>query len=84
MYKRQEAEARKRQANIIAEERSQKYEQIKIIDNIKKELEQVKKEKDAAVKCIEDIEDAFNFQRVSAIGLRISEWRDLEEEAWTD
>lgn len=74
-----EAEARKKQADIITEERSQKYEQIKIIDNLKKELEQVKKERDAAVKCIEDIEAAFNFQRVSAIGLRISEWRGLEE-----
>lgn len=38
-----EAEARKKQADIITEERSQKYEQIKIIDNLKKELEQVKK-----------------------------------------
>ena len=37
-----EAEARKKQADIITEERSQKYEQIKIIDNLKKELEQVK------------------------------------------
>ena len=45
-----EAEARKKQADIITEERSQKYEQIKIVDSLKKELEQVKKERDAAVK----------------------------------
>ena len=44
------------------------------------ELEQVKRERDAAVKYIEEIEDAFNFQRMSAIGLRISEWRGLKKE----
>lgn len=44
------------------------------------ELEQVKAERDAAVKCIEKIEDALNFQRMSAIGLRISEWRGQKED----
>ena len=44
------------------------------------ELEQVKRERDAAVKCIEEIEDALNFQRMSAIRLRISEWRGQKED----
>lgn len=47
---------------------------------IRAELEKVTRERDAAVKCIEEIEDALNFQRMSAIGLRISEWRGLPEE----
>ena len=44
------------------------------------ELEQVKRERDAAVKCIKEIEDALNFQRISAISLRISEWRGQKED----
>ena len=43
------------------------------------ELEQVKRERDAAVKCIKEIEDALNFQRILAISLRISEWRGQKE-----
>ena len=51
-----------------------------LVPELRAELEQVKRERDAAVKCIEEIEDALNFQRMSAIGLRISEWRGLPEE----
>ena len=47
-----EAEARKKQADIISEERIRRYEQIRVIDNLKKELEQIKKERDAAMKFI--------------------------------
>ena len=50
-----------------------------LCENLHAELEQVKAERDAAVKCIEEIEDALNFQRISAIGLRISEWRGQED-----
>ena len=49
-------------------------------EKLRAELEQVKAERDAAVKCIEKIEDALNFQRMSAIGLRISEWRGQKED----
>ena len=49
-------------------------------EKLRAELEQVKAERDAAVKCIEEIEDALNFQRMSAIGLRISEWRGQKED----
>ena len=49
-------------------------------EKLRDELEQVKAERDAAVKCIEEIEDALNFQRMSAIGLRISEWRGQKED----
>ena len=45
-----------------------------------KELKRVKAERDAAVKCIGEIEDALKFQRISAIGLRISEWRNTKED----
>lgn len=37
-------------------------------------------ERDAAVNCIKEIEDALNFQRISAISLRISEWRGQKED----
>ena len=50
------------------------------MDCLRAELKQVKAERDAAVKCIEEIEDALNFQRMSAIGLRISEWRGQKED----
>ena len=49
-------------------------------EKLRAELEQVKRERDAAVKCIEEIEDALNFQRMSAIRLRISEWRGQKED----
>ena len=49
-------------------------------EKLRAELEQVKAERDAAVKCIEEIEDALNFQRMSAIGIRISEWRGQKED----
>ena len=49
-------------------------------EKLRAELEQVKAERDAAGKCIEEIEDALNFQRMSAIGLRISEWRGQKED----
>ena len=49
-------------------------------EKLRAELEQVKAERDAAVKCIEEIEDALNFQRMSGIGLRISEWRGQKED----
>ena len=51
------------------------------LDHISRaELEQVKRERDAAVNCIKEIEDALNFQRISAISLRISEWRGQKED----
>lgn len=49
------------------------------LEKVAAELEQVKRERDAAVKCIKEIEDALNFQRMSAIGLRISEWCGKKE-----
>lgn len=42
--------------------------------------EKAERERDAAVECIEEIEDALNFKRISAIGLHISEWRGQKEE----
>lgn len=41
---------RKKQANIIEEMRGQKHEMISCIDQLKYELEQVKMERDAAIK----------------------------------
>ena len=38
-------------------------------------LERAEAERDAAVRCIDDISEALTFQRITAIGLRISEWR---------
>ena len=51
-----------------------------LIKQLRTELEQVKQERDAAVNCIKEIEDALNFQRISAISLRISEWRGQKED----
>lgn len=50
-------------------------------ESVRKWLKQpIERERDAAVKCIEEIEDALNFKRMSAIGLRISEWRGRKKE----
>ena len=49
-------------------------------EKLRAKLEQVKIERDAAVECIGEIEDALKFQRISAIGLRISEWRNTKED----
>lgn len=50
------------------------------IEELLARAEKAERERDAAVKCIEEIEDALNFQRISAIGLRISEWRGQKED----
>ena len=46
----EEVKRRKKQANIIEEMRGQKHEMISRIDQLKYELEQVKMERDAAIK----------------------------------
>lgn len=42
--------------------------------------EKAERERDAAIKCIDEIEDALNFKRMSAIGLRISEYCGQKED----
>lgn len=49
------------------------------LETAQAELEQVKAERDAAKKCIADIEEALRFQRYSAIWLQIREWRGPKE-----
>ena len=55
------------------------FDLTQLIHHVRLRLEDVKSERDAAVKCIGEIEDALKFQRISAIGLRISEWRCRKE-----
>lgn len=43
------------------------------------ELEQVKAERDAAIRCIEGVDEALKFQRHSAAWLRIFEWRSAAQ-----
>ena len=56
------------------------FDLTQLIHHVRLRLEDVKAERDAAVKCIGEIEDALKFQRISAIGLRISEWRNTKED----
>lgn len=47
---------------------------------LRAELERLKRERDAAVECIDGVEDALNFGRISGALLRVSEWRGPQKE----
>lgn len=45
------------------------------LESLQAELDKVKAERDAAIRCIEGVDEALKFQRQSAAWLRIFEWR---------
>lgn len=74
------ARAEAAEASCETLEKVVKEYQDTIVPGYREQSEKAEKERDAAVKCIDEIEDALNFKRISAIGLRISEYCGQKEE----
>lgn len=63
-----------RLGQLLNEAEAREKNLIEAMQVVMARAEKMESERDAAVKCIEEIEDALNFKRMSAIRLRISEW----------